>query len=523
MTQYGTIITNIGLAQIANAQVTQQKVGLQYIALGDGNGGHYVPTANQSALVNEVWRGPVSNVTIDPANDKRIIIEGIIPPTAGGFTIREIAVFDDQNQLIAVGQYPEKYKPQLSEGVSEETLIHFVIETNNVDAVELAIDPTIIIASREYVDERVGEVSTDLENVQQQVTEHLDKVESKLTDVITHSHYYVDVVNGSDDNDGKTKATAWKTLYYAGTQLSYKRIVSHTHAITLNVEPGTYSNDTLFLAMIERILVVFNNVKMTTPRAPSEVSYNSNVYINGIGRLTLIGDLEILANSSNLDNSKAYYPFYLEDVRGGYMANTIVLDGNNINVANTLHSESYGVVAMNSMLDLRINIKNMAHGVVSGQSSVVFPNGATFNNVTRVTAHTGGIISNHASATMPSVRINNDSGLYINAVNNGIVVESGNNANGSYIKYANGTLMCYHTLFLGEQTANTLYATQWLLPATFVIQPMAFANVRYGSSNGSFEGVCRVMQNSTASVLVQHRPNMTQSYYASCFAIGRWK
>lgn len=157
MTQYGTIITNIGLAQIANAQVTQQKVGLQYIALGDGNGSYYAPNANQTTLVNEVWRGPVSNVTIDPANDNRIIIEGLIPPTAGGFTIREIAVFDDQNQLIAVGQYPEKYKPQLSEGVSEETLIHFVIETNNVDAVELAIDPTIIIASREYVDEKVAE------------------------------------------------------------------------------------------------------------------------------------------------------------------------------------------------------------------------------------------------------------------------------------------------------------------------------------------------------------------------------
>ncbi|WP_107942983.1 phage tail protein [Metasolibacillus fluoroglycofenilyticus] len=175
MTQYGTIITNIGLAQIANAQVTQQKVGLEHIALGDGNGSYYIPTANQSALVNEVWRGPVSNVTIDPANDNRIIIEGLIPTTAGGFTIREIAVFDDQNQLIAVGQYPEKYKPQLSEGVAEETLIQFVIETNNADAVELSIDPTIIIASREYVDEKVASVSAGLVQLEEDFTTHLDK------------------------------------------------------------------------------------------------------------------------------------------------------------------------------------------------------------------------------------------------------------------------------------------------------------------------------------------------------------
>lgn len=160
MTQYGTLITNIGLAQIANAQITQTKVGLEYIALGDGNGAHYVPTQNQTKLVHEVWRGPIAELSIDPTNSNRIIIDAVIPVTAGGFTIREIGIFDDKNNLIAVGQYPEKYKPQLSEGVSEETLIHFVIETNNTDVVKLTIDPTVIIASRNYVDGKVGQVQT---------------------------------------------------------------------------------------------------------------------------------------------------------------------------------------------------------------------------------------------------------------------------------------------------------------------------------------------------------------------------
>ncbi|MGK4115761.1 phage tail protein [Lysinibacillus capsici] len=162
MAQYGTIITNIGLAQIANAQITQTKVGLEYIALGDGNGAHYVPTQNQTKLVHEVWRGPIAELSIDPTNSNRIIIDAVIPVTAGGFTIREIGIFDDKNNLIAVGQYPEKYKPQLSEGVSEETLIHFVIETNNADVVKLTIDPTVIIASRNYVDGKVAQVQTAL-------------------------------------------------------------------------------------------------------------------------------------------------------------------------------------------------------------------------------------------------------------------------------------------------------------------------------------------------------------------------
>ncbi|GLC87480.1 phage tail protein [Lysinibacillus piscis] len=180
MAQYGTLITNIGLAQIANAQVTQSKVGLEYIALGDGNGAHYVPTQNQTALVHEVWRGPIAELSIDPTNDKRIVVDAVIPPTAGGFTIREIGIFDDKNQLIAVGQYPEKYKPALDEGVASEDVIHFVIETNNANVVKLTIDPTIIIASRKYVDGAIA-AHTDPTKIGAHKIKNIEGLESELT------------------------------------------------------------------------------------------------------------------------------------------------------------------------------------------------------------------------------------------------------------------------------------------------------------------------------------------------------
>ncbi|WP_342472181.1 phage tail protein [Metasolibacillus sp. FSL H7-0170] len=201
MAQYGTIITNSGLAQIANAQATQTKVGLEYIALGDGNGAHYIPTQNQSALVNEVWREPVANVTIDPTNKNRIIVDGVIPTTAGGFTIREIGVFDDQNQLIAVGQYPEKYKPQLNEGTAEEILIHFVIETNNADIVELSIDPSIIIASRKYVDEKI-------DDIERQFTKYLD--DTALKDLTIYSG--LNVIDASVKSPVNIKRIDGKTI-----------------------------------------------------------------------------------------------------------------------------------------------------------------------------------------------------------------------------------------------------------------------------------------------------------------------
>ncbi|MEC1178552.1 phage tail protein [Metasolibacillus meyeri] len=164
MAQYGSIITRIGLAKLTNAQITQTKVALTHIAIGDGNGANYTPTQEQIALVKEVWRTPISDVRINPENNKQIIINAVIPVTVGGFMMREIGVFDDQNHLIAVGQYPEKYKPQLSEGVSEETVVRFIIETNNVDTVKLVVDPTIIIASRKYVDDTVTTHANDKNN-----------------------------------------------------------------------------------------------------------------------------------------------------------------------------------------------------------------------------------------------------------------------------------------------------------------------------------------------------------------------
>lgn len=189
--QYGTLITNIGLAKIANAQVTQSKVGLENIALGDGNGAHYVPTQNQTALVNEVWRGPVVDVSIDPKNNNRITVKAVIPVTVGGFTIREIGVFDNEGFLIAVGQYPEKYKPQLIEGVAEETIIHFVIETNNANVVKLNIDPTVIIASQEYVDKkfnyldsRIGDTSKLETDYKKDTVGAVNEIQHELNDIV---------------------------------------------------------------------------------------------------------------------------------------------------------------------------------------------------------------------------------------------------------------------------------------------------------------------------------------------------
>ncbi|BAQ11291.1 tail fiber protein [Bacillus sp. OxB-1] len=177
MVQYGTIITNIGLAKITNAQITQDTVDLLHIALGDGNGAYYVPSQSQTTLKKEVWRGVIADMSVSESNPNRISVSAYISSTVGGFTIREIGLFDTENNLIALSLYPEQYKPQLSEGVSEDVLLHFEIETSNASVVNLAVDPTIIIASRKYVDDKVasamGNTSQKVDTLQTSLTAHL--------------------------------------------------------------------------------------------------------------------------------------------------------------------------------------------------------------------------------------------------------------------------------------------------------------------------------------------------------------
>lgn len=292
MAQYGTIITNIGLAQIANAQITQTKVGLEYIALGDGNGAHYVPKQNQTALVHEVWRGPIAELSIDPTNSNRIIIDAVIPVTAGGFTIREIGIFDDKNNLIAVGQYPEKYKPQLSEGVSEETLIHFVIETNNADVVKLTIDPTVIIASRNYVDGKVARVQTAL-------TEHSGH--DVLSENGAHGIRYFNNELAVEDEQGQ-----WVTVETGGAELYQNNVMREetSNAIGSN----TFSKSTLFASIVNSVDAANNKLTLWNTEGISvsdavKLKRNDSVILEDATIIAISGQVITISTLVTLDTT----------------------------------------------------------------------------------------------------------------------------------------------------------------------------------------------------------------------------
>ncbi|MFM2482787.1 phage tail protein [Celerinatantimonas sp. YJH-8] len=156
MSTFLTILTQVGVAKLANATALGQTLSLTQLAVGDGNGAAVTPEPTQTGLVHEVRRAALNSVSIDPENPNWIICEQIIPPEVGGFTIREVGLFDDADDLIAVGNFPETYKPVLSEGSGRTQTIRMVLEVSSTESMELTLDSSIILATNEYVDQHIA-------------------------------------------------------------------------------------------------------------------------------------------------------------------------------------------------------------------------------------------------------------------------------------------------------------------------------------------------------------------------------
>lgn len=150
---YFTLLTSIGETALATATAQGSPLRLTQMAVGDGNGNLPTPDSNQTQLVNERRRAPLNTLSVDPNNPNQIIAEQVLPEDVGGWWIREIGLYDEHNRLIAVGNCPPTYKPQLTEGSGRTQIIRMVLIVSHTENVELKIDPAVVLATRQYVDE----------------------------------------------------------------------------------------------------------------------------------------------------------------------------------------------------------------------------------------------------------------------------------------------------------------------------------------------------------------------------------
>ena len=163
--KYYALLTNLGAAKLANAAALGTKLQITQMAVGDGGGALPTPNATQTALKSEKRRAALNTLSVDAANSSQIIAEQVIPESEGGFWIREIGLLDADGALIAVANCPETYKPQLQEGSGRTQTVRMILIVNSTEAVTLKVDPSVVLATRKYVDDAVITVKAYTDDV----------------------------------------------------------------------------------------------------------------------------------------------------------------------------------------------------------------------------------------------------------------------------------------------------------------------------------------------------------------------
>lgn len=156
--EFFTILTATGRNKLAAATATGTALTLTQMAVGDGdNGAYYSPAEAQTTLKHEVWRGAINHLAVDANNPNWIVAELVIPDNVGGFYIREVGLFDSTGAMIAVGKFPESYKPTLAAGSNKQLYVRMILDVSNTSAVTLLVDPSVVLATRQYCDDKVAD------------------------------------------------------------------------------------------------------------------------------------------------------------------------------------------------------------------------------------------------------------------------------------------------------------------------------------------------------------------------------
>ncbi|WP_278650741.1 phage tail protein, partial [Rodentibacter pneumotropicus] len=202
--QYFAILTDYGTTAFANALSSKQPLQLTTFAVGDGNGQVVTPTANRTALAREKHRAPVSAVSLDPRNNKQVVVELTIPENVGGFYIREMGVFDNQNKLVAYANCPESFKPTESSGSGKVQVLRMILKVSSSDAVTLSIDHSVIFVTRQQLNPKTITAETQNGFDESGHTHEIDRANTEKAGIVQLSN--------DDNSDDETKAPTLKAI-----------------------------------------------------------------------------------------------------------------------------------------------------------------------------------------------------------------------------------------------------------------------------------------------------------------------
>ncbi|EQE32024.1 phage tail-collar fiber family protein [Clostridioides difficile CD22] len=286
---YYTILTDIGKAKIANASIVGEKVDFARIQLGDGGGNEYNPTEEQTALKNVVWEGKVGNVKTDESMTNCLILESLIPASAGGFVVREIGYLDTEGNLLAISKYRSAYKPKVEDGAVIDMKVKTIFVVSNVNNIELKIDPTIIFATLkdlQDLDTKIGTVNTKIDTTKAELTSNIETTKTELnTRIDTENekqNIKIDQLIAGGSNVASTQ-TITIDDWVEDAENGFKATVTHsllTQRIVVNIIDATTK---------ENVVTNFKIIDDNSIEIRSETRSELNVYvINGNAELILL-------------------------------------------------------------------------------------------------------------------------------------------------------------------------------------------------------------------------------------------
>lgn len=152
--QFFAILTNVGTAKQANADALGVPWKIASLGVGDAGGADPIPDPAQKQLINERRRAPLNQLRVDETNSAIIIAEQVIPAEVGGWWIREIGLYDEDGDLVAIANCAPSFKPLLDQGSGRTQVLRLNLLVSNASNVELKIDPSVVLATRKYVDDK---------------------------------------------------------------------------------------------------------------------------------------------------------------------------------------------------------------------------------------------------------------------------------------------------------------------------------------------------------------------------------
>lgn len=196
-TTYFSIVTDIGTRKMLERTQQREKLQITQFAVGDGGGQYYEPTTDMTALQNEVWRGSIHSCKISEESENILIVDSIIPADRGGFTIREMAIFDNEGDMIAICNTPDTAKVRITDGVVHELLLSMEVLLTNTDSTELVVDPNVVTATKADVEE----VRQESNGLIARLSERLRKLEDLVRRLFAFSYNDEDesIVAGNEE------------------------------------------------------------------------------------------------------------------------------------------------------------------------------------------------------------------------------------------------------------------------------------------------------------------------------------